>query len=49
MDIIFEWDEQKNASNKVNMLVVCHCYRDNEQKIRVISARKATKTECSYY
>ena len=91
MDIIFEWDEQKNASNKVkhgisfeeacsvfqdsralvipdldhsddeerfiilglsiklNMLVVCHCYRDSEQIIQIISARKATKTECSYY
>ena len=90
-DITFEWDEQKNASNKIkhgisfeeacsvfqdsralvipdldhsddeerfiilglsitlNMLVVCHCYRDSEQIIRIISARKATKTECSYY
>lgn len=36
-------------SEELNMLVVCHCYRDNEQTIRIISARKATKTECRYY
>ncbi|MBR2512002.1 MAG: BrnT family toxin [Firmicutes bacterium] len=91
LETVFEWDEQKNASNKVkhgisfeeacsvfqdsraliipdpdhsedeerfiilglstklNMLVVCHCYRNEEQVIRIISARKATKTECRYY
>jgi uncharacterized DUF497 family protein len=26
-------------------LIVCHCYRDNDTVIRIISARKATKTE----
>ena len=36
-------------SSKLNMLVVCHCYRNHEQTIRIISARKATKTECRYY
>ena len=36
-------------SVKLNMLVVCHCYRYDEQVIRIISARKATKKECSYY
>lgn len=36
-------------SEALNMLVVCHCYRDNEQTIRIISARKATKTEIKYY
>ena len=36
-------------SEMLNMLVVCHCYRDNEQTIRIISARKATKTEAKYY
>ncbi|MCQ2546554.1 MAG: BrnT family toxin [Clostridia bacterium] len=91
LEINFEWDESKNASNKtkhgvsfeeavsvfddsramvipdpdhsdeeerfvilglsikLNMLVVCHCYRNNEQTIRIISARKATKKECEYY
>lgn len=36
-------------STKLNMLVVCHCYRNQEQTIRIISARKATKTECHFY
>lgn len=91
LETIFEWDEQKNAINKIkhgisfeeacsvfqdsralvipdpdhsddeerfvilglserlNILVVCHCYRNEEQTIRIISARKATKTERRYY
>lgn len=37
-------------SNKANLLVVCHCFRASETVIRIISARKATKTESqSYY
>lgn len=36
-------------SNKTNLLVVCHCYRQSETVIRIISARKATKTESSFY
>jgi len=89
--LIFEWDDQKNASNKrkhgvsfedaqtvffdenaiefddpdhsiqkerfillglsqsLKVLVVCHCYRSDESKIRIISARKATKKEQGVY
>lgn len=36
-------------SLKANLLVVCHCYRESETVIRIISARKATKTETSQY
>ena len=36
-------------SYKFNLLVVCHCYRQNEEVIRIISARKATKTEKEVY
>lgn len=36
-------------SNKANLLVVCHCYRAFETVIRIISARKATKTESKFY
>ena len=36
-------------SAKANLLVVCHCCRSSESVIRIISARKATKTESSYY
>ena len=35
-------------SSKTNLLVVCHCYRESETVIRIISARKATKTESGF-
>ena len=31
------------------LLLVCHCYRENEETIRIISARKATKSESKHY
>lgn len=36
-------------SLKANLLVVCHCYRESETVIRIISARKATKNETNQY
>ena len=36
-------------SRRANLLVVCHCYRQSESVIRIISARKATKTEERVY
>ena len=36
-------------SDRANLLVVCHCYRVSETVIRIISARKATKTETGQY
>jgi len=36
-------------SRTANLLVVCHCFRETETVIRIISARKATKTETNYY
>lgn len=36
-------------SKKTNLLVVCHCYRESDSIIRIISARKATTTETKYY
>lgn len=36
-------------SFQANLLVVCHCCRNSDSVIRIISARKATKTESSYY
>ena len=32
-------------SFKLKVLVVCHCFRENESVIRIISARKADKDE----
>lgn len=37
------------TSQKANLLVVCHCYRQSETVIRIISARKATRNESKYY
>jgi len=31
------------------LLVVCHCYRENDEIIRIISARKATSNETKQY
>lgn len=36
-------------SKKANLLVVCHCYRASDTVIRIISARKATKSETKQY
>lgn len=36
-------------SERANLLVVCHCYRASETVIRIISARKATKSERNFY
>ena len=32
-----------------NVLVVCHCYRENDKQIRIISARKGDKQEQKQY
>jgi uncharacterized DUF497 family protein len=36
-------------SYKLRMLVVCHCYREAHDVIRIISARKANKAERTQY
>ena len=36
-------------SARARLLVVCHCLRESESSIRIISARKATTRECSQY
>ena len=36
-------------SNETNLLLICHCERDDGNSIRVISARKATKNESKNY
>jgi uncharacterized DUF497 family protein len=36
-------------SNETNLLLICHCERDDGNAIRVISARKATKNESKNY
>ncbi|WP_428041021.1 BrnT family toxin [Candidatus Avelusimicrobium fimicolum] len=36
-------------SQSLKLLVVCHCYRAQDEIIRIISARKATKNESKSY
>ena len=36
-------------SEKNQILTVCHCYREGDAVIRIISARKATKPEQEIY
>jgi len=36
-------------SASIHLMVVCHCYRENDDVIRIISARKATRTEEKRY
>jgi len=35
-------------SSKLHMLLVCHCYKEND-RIRIISARKANLQESKQY
>ena len=54
-DAVYEDDEAHSEdeerfkiigySNRANMLMVCHCYRNGDTFIRIISARKALKSE----
>ena len=32
-------------SSKLQVLIVCHCFRESETSVRIISARKADKSE----
>lgn len=37
------------VSNNANICMVCHCYRESDTVIRIISARRATKKEAYRY
>ena len=36
-------------SYRLRVLLICHCFRESEQIVRIISARRATKKERSVY
>ncbi|MFH0938362.1 MAG: BrnT family toxin [Planctomycetota bacterium] len=47
-----EWERRfllLGLSAKLRILMVCYCLRENGDMIRIISARKATRTEQQYY
>jgi uncharacterized protein len=47
------WEEERyillGMSSCLRVLIVCHLYRENDELIRIISARKATKQEYRQY
>jgi uncharacterized DUF497 family protein len=53
------WDEEHSQeeerflllgrSSRMRLLLIVHCFREEDSIIRIISARKATKTECKEY
>ena len=52
-DYDHSYDEDRfiiiGLSEKLRLLVVCHCYRESDTVIRIISARKATLREGAEY
>ncbi|MBT4088448.1 MAG: BrnT family toxin [Deltaproteobacteria bacterium] len=58
-DALQFWDENHSqteerflmlgVSNRLRILLVVHCYREDESTIRIISARKATRNEKKMY
>jgi uncharacterized DUF497 family protein len=47
-----DWEDRMlllGLSCKLRVLLICHCYRESDAVIRVISARKATKNESKLY
>lgn len=47
-----DWEDRfllLGLSSKAKLLLVCHCYRESESVVRIISARKATAKESKYY
>ena len=36
-------------SSKFRLLMICHCYREDDREIRIINARKATRNEAHFY
>ena len=47
-----EWEDRfllLGVSAKLRLLLVCHCYREEQGVIRIISARKATEKESRSY
>lgn len=51
-DSHFDWEDRMlllGLSTNLRLLLVCHCYRESDSVIRIISARKATKNESKLY
>ena len=52
-DLEHSWEEERvlrlGIASSSDLLLVVHCYRENSERIRLVSARKATKQEEELY
>ena len=51
-DMHSEWEDRfllLGLSFRLRLLLVCHCHREAEGVIRIVSARKATAAESKHY
>lgn len=51
-DIHSGWEDRfllLGFSSRLRLLLVCHCHREAEGVIRIVSARKATLAESEHY
>jgi hypothetical protein len=47
-----QWEDRfllLGLSSRLRVLLVCHCYREEDGVIRIVSARKATQAESKHY
>ena len=47
-----EWEDRfllLGLSSNLRLLLVCHCHRQDDEVLRIISTRKATKRESKLY
>ncbi|GMW03824.1 MAG: hypothetical protein AMXMBFR84_49580 [Candidatus Hydrogenedentota bacterium] len=47
-----EWEDRfllLGMSSRLRLLMICHCFRESGGVIRIVSARKATQRESTYY
>ncbi len=51
-DVHSAWEDRfllLGLSFRLRLILVCHCHREQEDVIRIISARKATPSEAKHY
>ena len=52
-DLVHSWEEERilrlGIASSNDLLLVVHCFRRHDERIRIVSARKATKQEEELY
>ncbi|NUM52990.1 MAG: BrnT family toxin [Candidatus Hydrogenedentes bacterium] len=47
-----EWEDRfllLGMSSRLRLLMVCHCFRESDGVVRIVSTRKATQRESAHY